>query len=94
MGCRRLLALIEGLPADAAVWQDDHHGWTQAHELAALAVEVSDQWGRILAQAWGLKKLPKPPEITHPGRPRSHPARKLTSDPREIQAWFAQHMRR
>ena len=84
---------MRGLPEDAAVWRQDRRGWTQADELAASQIEITDLWGRILAVVLGAKpgKLPKPPTIDHPGRRAPEapkPTRKPTTDPREIQAFL------
>lgn len=57
---------MEGLPADAAIRRDD--GYTRAEELAAIAVERADAWGKAL---WDLAVRPHlkspPKEISHPG---------------------------
>lgn len=92
-GCRRLFALLVGLPEDAAVWREEMGGWSRQDELAAVAVEATDFWGRVLAQMWGAKdhELPDPVRIEHPDRVREAPAPKgnVVTDPREIAAWFA-----
>lgn len=94
-GVRRLLALIEGLPVDAAVWREDKPGWTQADELAALQIEMADMWGRILAMCLGAKsgKLPKPPQLTHPDRVRLKEKPRVTTDQAEIAAFFSRHLK-
>lgn len=90
-----MLALVKGLPEDAAVWRPDKPGWTHQHELAALNIEIVDFWGRFNARLLGAKKewLPPPPQITHPDR-AGHPGRQVTTDPAEIRRFFAQHMRK
>ncbi len=67
---RRLLVLIQGLPADAATWRPDTGGWTTQDELAAGTMELMDSWFRILALVGGAKKqqLPKQVEIERPER--------------------------
>lgn len=65
-GARRLCALVEGLPADAAVWRDD--GFTRGEELAAIAVERADAWGKALWEIAARSHLKEPPkEIGNPG---------------------------
>jgi hypothetical protein len=68
-GCRRLWALVRGLPVDAAVWRDGKH-WTQADELQAIAIERSDIWGHRLTVALRAFKgrVPEMPRIEHPDR--------------------------
>lgn len=48
---RRLWALIQGLPPEAAVWRDLPASWTSTHELLALLVEIGSQ---------GQVKVPRP----------------------------------
>jgi hypothetical protein len=75
-GCRRLLALIAGLPEDAAVWRQDKPGWSQQDELLATVAEAIDAWGRqiVLAVQCGPLKRPQLPpalvDLQHPDRPR------------------------
>lgn len=93
-GCRRLLALIRGLPEDAAIWRQDKPRWTQEHELAAATVEALNHWLPILAAQWAAKgtKFPAPQRIfTHPDRPAERQSR-VTEDPDQIRSWFARHM--
>jgi hypothetical protein len=75
-GCRRLWALVRGLPVDAAVWRDGKH-WTQADELQAIAIERSDIWGHRLTVASRAFKgrVPEMPRIEHPDRRVASPER-------------------
>lgn len=94
--------MIEGLPAEAATWRQDRPGWTQSDELAAGHIELLDIWGRLLALALlNPKKFPrqlhKPLRIQHPDRPGSTPppqARLITTDPREISAFFTDRFKK
>lgn len=57
---------MDGLPPDAAIWRDD--GFTRAEQLAAIAVERADAWGKALWEITARPHLKKPPkEITNPG---------------------------
>ena len=67
-GVRRLLALITGLPMDAAVWREERPQWTTDHELLATAAEVNDAGFRAVFQALGGKPKGKPLQIEHPHR--------------------------
>lgn len=82
MGARRLWALIEGMPEDAAWRRPDVPGWTQQDELAAQQIELMDLIGRLLIY-WmqvaaapyykGLEARMPPPFVTryeHPDRPK------------------------
>lgn len=90
-----MLALVKGLPGDAAVWRQDKRHWSQTDELLATLIEQSDYWQRRLLMAWGAKRLPPPPQINHPDRPGRRKAdRKVTTDPAEIRQFFSQHSRR
>lgn len=72
-GCRRLWALVRGLPVDAALWRDGRR-WTQADELAAIAIERGDIWGHRLAVASrAFKRVPEMPPIEHPERRPAEP---------------------
>jgi hypothetical protein len=69
---RRLLALIKGLPSDAAVWREDQPGWTRQDEWSALTIEALDHWGPLIFVALGgeASKLPSPVRLfEHPDRP-------------------------
>lgn len=49
----------------------DGRRWTQADELAAVAIERADMWGFRLAQASrAFKRLEPMPPIEHPDRRR------------------------
>lgn len=72
-GCRRLWALVRGLPVDAAVHRDGKL-WSQADELAAVAIERADVWGWRLTHATGrFRKVPEMPPIKHPARRKPEP---------------------
>jgi hypothetical protein len=69
IGIRRLSVLVDGLPFDAPVWReekDEADSWTRADELAALAIEVTDMYGRLTLQAAGHKLKGKPIRINRP----------------------------
>lgn len=95
-GCRRLLALINGLPVEAAVWRQDKPSWNQDHELLASLIETIDRWGRIQTDlACGKKvQVPAPVRVTHPDRPEpaAPPKPKVTTDIAEIAAFFQRHV--
>jgi hypothetical protein len=72
-GCRRLWALIAGLPPDSALRRRGKQ-WTTAHELAARQVESTVDYLRVIARANGVKfKGPAPPPVEHPDRPSAAP---------------------
>ena len=100
-GCRRLWALVSSLPEEAATWREGKPVWTVQDELAAQAVERADVWGRLtfaaVARLGGVKisdsKLPKPPQINHPGRTAAQGGKKKPErDPKVIRAWFQRHL--
>lgn len=86
--CRRLWVMIQGLPADAAVWRKEN-AWSPRDEIQALGVERLEYWGRRLYEAAGGKvrgeelHIPRPGEVTVP--------RKTGINPRQI-AQFVQRM--
>jgi hypothetical protein len=91
---RRLLALIRGLPPDAATFRDEQPSWTQRDELLATLVEVTDAWGRqvvatLVALHGGKVRLPEPVRVRHPERAEAEPPEKhITTDAAEIAAFF------
>lgn len=89
-GCRRLWALVRGLPVDAAVWRDGRH-WTQQDELSAVAIERADVWGhRLTVASRAFKgKVPEMPRIEHPDRRTAavEPVRRAMSSRAEIRAF-------
>lgn len=91
-GCRRLWALIAGLPPDSA-FRRQGRVWTQAHELAAVGIERAEHWGSALVQMSGrvLKDGAKPPpgiQITHPDRPEAVPEKKKTASAADLARMF------
>ncbi len=66
---RRLWALTRSLPPDAA-WCRQGKRWTQQDELAAIAIERTDAWMRVLAIGQGRKpeKVPPVAPIKHTDR--------------------------
>lgn len=92
-GCRRLWALIKGLPVDAAVRRDGKL-WTQEMELQATAMEHADVWGHRLALASrAFKRVPEMPKFEHPDRPKPQPPEPVVrrmSTPQEIMAFAMQ----
>lgn len=72
---RRLNALVNGLPLEAAAFREDKPSWTQRDELLATVIEVVDAWGRqtvsaVVSVQGGKVKLPEPLRIEHPDRPK------------------------
>lgn len=93
IGVRRLWVLISGLPPDSAFARHGR-GWTQSHELAAVAIERQEHWGSMLVQMSGraLKDNAKPPpgiQITHPDRVTPEPVKKKPASVDEIARMFA-----
>lgn len=70
---RRLWVLIQGLPPEAAVWDNDRWGWTE--ELLALVAELLDTGNRNNAVLHGVKesKLGKPLKVERPGKRKKGP---------------------
>lgn len=95
-GCRRLCALVEHLPPDAALWRSEDP-WSVGDHLAASLIEVTDMWGRILAITFGQPagKLPEQIQIPRTGsepEPEPEPP-KVVNDPQEIAAFFGKYMK-
>lgn len=84
-GVRRLLALITGLPMDAAVWREERPQWTTEHELLATVAEVNDAGFRALFAALGGKANGKPLRIEHPQRATRRPAERGSSGMKDLQ---------
>lgn len=96
---RRLHALVQGLPPEAATFRGDGPAWTQQDELLASAIEIVDAWGRQLLSALvavhgGKVRLPEPVRIKHADRAEAPEPQKekITTDPAEIAAFFAQRL--
>lgn len=74
------MALIKGLPAEAAIFAENRPGWTQEHELLATQAERNEQWLQIVAGL--LVKLGTGQffdfgpvhRLEHPDRPEPKPA--------------------
>lgn len=91
MGVRRLFALVDGLPLDSAVARDGK-AWTRQDEIAATAVERSQEWFGVLTQLWGAKPRDLPLQITfqHPDRKTAAEApQNVSSDPAVIRAFLS-----
>jgi hypothetical protein len=86
---RRLWVLIQGLPNDSALWREENR-WTQQDELLAELLEMTDIASRRTVMALGGEVKGKPIQIERPSEEKSVKP-KITSDSREIAAWFAQH---
>lgn len=86
-GCRRLWALITGLPPDCALARDGR-AWTTAMELASRQIENESMWLAIVAKGLGMKKLPPLESIRHPARIVIEAPSRKTTDTREIAAFF------
>jgi hypothetical protein len=68
---RRLMALVNGLPRDAATWREEREEaerWTQTDELLAVMIEVTDMWSHLIFKAAGgkLRKPHKPIQVRRP----------------------------
>ncbi|HEV2791874.1 MAG TPA: hypothetical protein VGV69_11300 [Solirubrobacterales bacterium] len=92
---RRLLALVAGLPTEAAIWRQEQSAWGQQDELLATCIEVVDSWGRQLLSALvavhggKLQGSSEPLRIRHPDRPEPEkPAAEPATDPAQIAAFL------
>lgn len=48
--------------------------WTQANEIAAVALERADVWGwRLTTATKAFKRVPEMPRFDHPDRPKPGP---------------------
>jgi hypothetical protein len=89
IGCRRLWALVAGLPSDAAVRRDGKV-WTTREELAASHIELEHGLLRTIAEALGVKfKGPPMKPIQHPDRLTAEDTPKRMSTRDEIQAFMS-----
>lgn len=89
MGCRRMWALIEGLPLDSAVRRNGKT-WTTERELAARQIDQDASLLRIIAEALGVKfRGPAPEPIRHPDRATGNDAPKVMAKPHQIRAFMA-----
>lgn len=77
--------LLDGLPAEAAVWRDDPAVFRRQDELLAVVIEEIGRHLQVTAQLTGVKAsaLPKRTDV----RPRK--PRQLTTDRAAIQRFFA-----
>lgn len=89
---RRLWALIQGLPPDAAVWREEM-AWTPQQELMATTIEVIDLWGRRLMRMQGAKSSQLPEAIQIP-RPGEQKRKRVETDARKIKAFMDRHFKR
>jgi hypothetical protein len=92
VSARRLWVLIEGLPADCAVWRDEV--WTREQEFLAGLIEMADiaSWRTVAALGGEMKG--EPIYIERPYEEAAVQAerpKKITTDTREIARFFAQH---
>jgi hypothetical protein len=92
-----VLALVRGLPAEAAAFRDEQPNWTQQDELLASLIEVTDAWGRQIVSALvavhgGKVRLPEGVRIKHEDRPEHEapPKPTATSSADEIADFFRQ----
>lgn len=92
---RRMRALVEWLPPDAAVWADTSASWTVERELAAVQAELLGEVSRAVFAANGVRKSRWPKSVEVPrdlGRldldvaPDPTPTR---FDPFRFTAWLA-----
>lgn len=94
LSARRLWVLIKGLPTDAAVWREENI-WTLENELAASHLETTHALFRVVLSGLGGEQIP-PLQIERPNIGYDEPKeqrreRVVTTDSREIAAWFAAH---
>jgi hypothetical protein len=68
LGARRVLALVEWLPPDAALWRSAKTSWSDERELAAVQIEVIDALRRAFIMAHS-KQGSRPPEAVRIPRP-------------------------
>ncbi len=91
MGVRRLAALVDGLPPDAALRRDGSM-WTLENELTAVTCELLQMWLAMQVGMWMPKgsKVPEVVPLTHPDRhkPPAAERKKATSDPAELARAF------
>jgi hypothetical protein len=69
IGVRKFRVLVDGLPASARLWHEEHGGWTITdHHLATVAMQTNSVYRQLLAMA-GMKKheIPPPLVIRRPG---------------------------
>jgi hypothetical protein len=83
--------LVEGLPANAAVWREDPAVFERQDELLAVLIEEIGRWGRINLSAMGAKEADLPdvrnvrPVEVREKRPKSKTTITDLSDPRLLQ---------
>lgn len=106
ISARRLLALVAGLPPDAAVNRDGKQ-WTDDREFAARIVERVDYWGAKHAELLAMQAIAKPADrrrfmealepsvrFGHPERGTAaaeKPNRKVTVDLRDLAAFIGRN---
>jgi hypothetical protein len=82
------MALVKGLPLEAAVFRDDPdlQGWTRTDHLLAALIEVTDAagWRNLAPHVKKGAKLPKPITIDRPGVKKA----KRQTSPAELVARF------
>jgi hypothetical protein len=91
---RRLLALIQGLPPDAATWREDTPNWSQQDELVASLIETTAAWGNqmvsaLIAVHGGKPQSIEPVRIEHPDRPmpeKPKPKKRRLATPADVAA--------
>lgn len=96
-GARRLLALLRGLPEEAATWRGNI--WTLRDEMTAKTLEGIDWWGRHIAGALGMKDAGKSQPmqlVVAEARTAAiaPPKPKVETNPDVIQAFFAKTLGR
>jgi hypothetical protein len=91
--CRRVNALVKGLPPEAAVWRQN--AFTPTEELLVQLLERHDEWARSHLQALLHHKkvsVPAPFHMLRPGEEEQEPANRVETDPAKIAAWFQQNL--
>ena len=89
--CRRVYALVMGLPPEAAVWRQ--HSFTPTEEFLVQLLERHDEWARTHLQALLHHKrvtLPAEFHMLRPGEDEKSASR-VETDPVKIDAFFRQH---
>jgi len=92
-GPRRLWALVNGLPAEAAVWREEM-AWTLRDELAALQVELLDTLIRAQIKLWtGKNARGRPIRVERPDRSKTlrRPEPRKARSTEQVLDFFAKH---
>lgn len=91
--CRRVFALIKGLPPGSAIWRKD--SFPPVEEMLVQFIERHDEWSHALLMALlGHKRVatPAPFQILRPGEDEEPKRPSIETDPRVIAAWFHENI--